>query len=157
MDDHIVGLMTQPVIASLLLALALLGLRAEVGRRRFGEAGAAGLLALALLFGSHIVVGKAALGELLLVLVGLTLLGVRGYLVRGFALLGLLGGGLALAGLWLSLTEPHPSSGDVVRAALVLSAAALLCEGAARTLEGPRYISPRAILRSTVWRIPPFR
>lgn len=157
MDDHVVELMAQPVVASFLLALGLLGLRAEAGRKRFGEAGAAGLLALALLFGSHIVVGKTALGELLMVLIGVTLLSVRGYLARGFALLGLVGGALTLAGLWLSLVEPQPSLGDFVRAALVLSAAALLCEGVARTLAGPRYISPRAILRSTVWRIPPFR
>ncbi len=157
MDEHMVHLLTQPVVASLLLALGVMGLRAEAPRPGFGKAGVAGLLALVLLFGPHFLVGKATLGELLLVVLGVGLVGARSLVVPGFRALGLLGGALALVGLWLSLVDPGPTVGDFARAGLVLGAAALLSEAAARAFAGPRYISPRAIFRRTVWRIPPFR
>ncbi len=157
MREHVVQLLVQPVVAALLLALAMLGLRAETGRTRFGRSGVAGVLALALLLGSHAVVGRAAFEELLLIAIGVGLLGAARFSLSGFRLLALLGGAAVVGGLCLGLVDPDPTPGDVVRAGLVLSAAALISEAAARTLSGPRYISPRAIFRSTVWRIPPFR
>lgn len=157
MSVQIVQLLAHPVVTAVLLSMVVLGLHAESRSAGFGKGAVAAFVAVGLLLFSHRAVGRAAAAEILLFVVGVGLVTVRIQLTPRAGLVGLAGAGLAFAGLCLSLLDPQPTARDCVRVALVVGAAALIAEAAARTLVGRGYISPRAILRRTVWRIPPFR
>jgi membrane-bound serine protease (ClpP class) len=89
-------------------------------------AGAAGLLALSLFFGSHLIVGLAGLEDLIVFGVGLALVGVEIFLIPGFGLFGILGALGIVAGLYMSLIGSIPTSADFTRAGMVLSTTVLL-------------------------------
>ncbi len=55
----VVGILTNPIVAPLLLSIGFLGLLFEVKTAGFGFGGIAGLTALALFFGAHLIVGLA--------------------------------------------------------------------------------------------------
>jgi membrane-bound serine protease (ClpP class) len=124
--EHVVRFFSNPVVAPFLLALGFLGLIVELKTPSFGMAGAAGLLALALFFGSHLIVGLAGLEDLIVFAVGLILLGVEVLLIPGFGMFGVLGVVGMLGGLYLSLMGSFPTSADFTRAGLVLSTTVLL-------------------------------
>lgn len=124
--EHAVRFFSNPVVAPFLLALGFLGLIVEIKTPSFGMAGAAGLLALALFFGSHLIVGLAGLEDLIVFGVGLVFLGVEAFLVPGFGVFGILGILGVLGGLYLSLMGSLPTTADFARAGLVLSTTVLL-------------------------------
>jgi membrane-bound serine protease (ClpP class) len=124
--ERVVRFFSNPVVAPFLLTLGFLGLITEIKTPSFGMAGAAGLLALSLFFGSHLIVGLAGLEDLIIFGVGLALLGVEVFLIPGFGLFGIIGGLGMLAGLYLALIGSIPTSADFTRAGLVLSTTVLL-------------------------------
>ncbi|HET9949885.1 MAG TPA: ATP-dependent Clp protease proteolytic subunit, partial [Longimicrobiales bacterium] len=124
--ERVVRFFSNPVIAPFLLSLGFLGLLVELKTPSFGMAGAAGLLALALFFGSHLIVGLAGLEDILVFGVGLVLLGVEVFLIPGFGIFGVLGALGILGGLYLSLMGSLPTTADFTRAGLVLSTTVLL-------------------------------
>ncbi|HET9949030.1 MAG TPA: NfeD family protein, partial [Longimicrobiales bacterium] len=124
--ERVVRFFSNPVIAPFLLSLGFLGLLVELKTPSFGMAGAAGLLALALFFGSHLIVGLAGLEDVLIFGLGLVLLGVEVFLIPGFGIFGVLGALGILGGLYLSLMGSLPTSADFTRAGLVLSTTVLL-------------------------------
>lgn len=128
------GLVAYPVVAPFLLCLGFLGLLAELRTPRFGLAGTAGLLALALFFASHAVTGLASVGDILLFAVGLVLFGLEIFVIPGFGFVGVLGGAGILAGIYLSLLGPNPNAAALVRAGLVLAGSAGLAFMAAWVL-----------------------
>lgn len=119
-------LFNHPVISGLLLALAFLGLVAEVRADGLGKPGVAGLLALGLFFASHLVEGATA-WLLPVAGVGLLLLwpALRDPSRRWAARTGI---AVLAVSVYLALLAPAPAPGavDHVRAALVLVAATLL-------------------------------
>jgi membrane-bound serine protease (ClpP class) len=124
--DQAVTLMASPVVAPVLLCLGFLGLLAEIRTPTFGMAGTAGLLALGLFFGSHMLAGLAGVGDIVIVGVGLVLLGLEIFVVPGFRVVGVFGMLVVLAGVYLSLLGPDPSAGDLLRAGFVLSTAVVV-------------------------------
>ena len=124
--ERIVRFFSHPVVAPFLLSLGFLGLIAEIKTPSFGMAGAAGLLALALFFGSHLIVGLAGLEDILVFGAGLVLLGVEVLVIPGFGIFGILGGIAVFAGLYLSLLGSLPTTPDFTRAGLVLTTSVLL-------------------------------
>lgn len=124
--EQIVRFFSNPVVAPFLLTLGFLGLITEIKTPSFGMAGAAGLLSLALFFGSHLIVGLAGLEDILVFGVGLVLLGVEVFLIPGFGIFGVLGGLGILGGLYMSLLGSLPTSTDFTRAGMVLSTTVLL-------------------------------
>jgi membrane-bound serine protease (ClpP class) len=124
--ERVVRFFSNPVVAPFLLTLGFLGLITEIKTPTFGMAGAAGLIALALFFGSHMIVGLAGLEDVIIFGLGLVLLGVEMFLIPGFGLFGLLGGIGVMAGLFLSLLGGLPTSPDFARAGLVLSTTVVL-------------------------------
>jgi len=124
--ERVVRFFSNPVVAPFLLTLGFLGLITEVKTPSFGMAGAAGLLALSLFFGSHLIVGLAGLEDLIVFGVGLALLGVEIFLIPGFGLFGILGALGMVAGLYMSLIGSIPTSADFTRAGMVLSTTVLL-------------------------------
>lgn len=124
--ERVVRFFSNPVVAPFLLTLGFLGLITEIKTPTFGMAGAAGLISLALFFGSHMIVGLAGLEDVIIFGLGLVLLGVEVFLIPGFGLFGLLGGIGVMAGLFLSLLGGLPTSPDFARAGLVLSTTVVL-------------------------------
>lgn len=124
--ERLVRFFSHPIVAPFLLSLGFLGLIAEIKTPTFGIAGAAGLLALALFFGSHLLVGLAGLEDVILFGIGLVLVGVEVFIIPGFGLFGILGGAAVLGGLFMSLVGGLPVIADFTRAGMVLSTAVLI-------------------------------
>lgn len=124
--ERVVRFFSNPVVAPFLLTLGFLGLITEIKTPAFGMAGAAGVLALSLFFGSHLIVGLAGLEDILIFGIGLLLIGVEVLLIPGFGFFGIVGGIGVMAGLYLSLLGGLPVSSDFARAGLVLSTTIVL-------------------------------
>lgn len=101
--ENLVRLITHPIIASLLLSVAMLGIFVEIRTPGFGVPGALGLASLALVLGGHWMVQLVGWEELILVGVGLALLGVEIFVIPGFGIAGVAGLAAILAGLTMSL------------------------------------------------------
>lgn len=129
--QHAATLVANPMVAPFLLCLGFLGLLAEIRTPNFGMAGAAGLLALGLFFGAHIIVGLAGVGDILLVGGGMVLFGLEIFIIPGFGVVGIVGVLGVLAGTYLSLLGPHPAPAELLQAALVLASAVALSAVAA--------------------------
>ncbi|MEC9488744.1 MAG: NfeD family protein [Halanaerobium sp.] len=101
-----VGLITNPVIAGILLLLGLGGLMFEVVLPGFGASGTIGALALVLFFSGFLLVGSTSWILIALFALGLVLLLVEFLVIPGFGITGL--GGLAAIGLSIFLSFPNP-------------------------------------------------
>ena len=121
--ERIVRLLSHPVVSPFLLSLGFLGLVIEIKTPGLGLAGGAGLLALSLFFGSHLIIGLAGLEELLIFGAGAVLLAVEVFVIPGIGLFGLLGGAGIVAGLYLSLMGDAAFVDDLARAGWILSTA----------------------------------
>ena len=97
--EHVLRILTNPVVTSILLAVAMFGLISEVRTPGWGIGGTLSLVALGLFFGSHLIVHLAEWQELGLFAVGLALLILEVVAIPGFGLLGLAGVGAMLASL----------------------------------------------------------
>jgi len=124
--ERIVRFFSHPVVAPFLLSLGFLGLLAEIKTPTFGMAGAAGLIALALFFGSHLIVGLAGLEDLLVFGAGIVMVGVEVFLIPGFGIFGVIGGLALVTGLYLSLLGSLPTMPDFTRAGLILATSVLI-------------------------------
>jgi membrane-bound serine protease (ClpP class) len=101
--ERVVRLITHPVVASILLSVAMLGILIEIRTPGFGVPGALGIASLALVLGGHWIVELAGWEELLLVSAGLVLLAVEIFVIPGFGVVGAAGIAALLAGLAMSL------------------------------------------------------
>ena len=115
--EHVVRILTHPVVTSILLSVAIFGLIAEVRTPGWGLGGSLALMALALFFGSHLLVHLAEWHELLLFAVGLGLLFAEIAFIPGFGIAGIAGFACMLASMLLTrLPEVHLWSVDQVSA-----------------------------------------
>lgn len=124
--ERVVRFLSHPVVAPFLLTLGFLGLVAEIKSPSFGLAGAAGMLSLALFFGSHLIVGLAGLEDVIIFGAGVVFIGLEVFVIPGFGLFGVLGGLGVFAGLYMSLLGGVPTVPDFTRAGMVLSTTILL-------------------------------
>ena len=124
--ERVVRFFTHPAVAPLLLSLGFLGLIVEVQSPGLGLAGAVGLFALSLFFGSHLLIGLAGLEGLILFVAGLVLIALEVFLVPGVGVLGFLGAAGVLGGLYMSLLGELPTAGDFGRGAGILSTSILI-------------------------------
>jgi len=89
--EHLVRFLTHPVISSLLITLAMLGIIVEIRSPGFGVPGAIGVASLAAFFWGHWLVQLAGWGELLLALLGVVLLLLELLVIPGFGIAGIFG------------------------------------------------------------------
>lgn len=147
--ESVVRFFSNPVVAPFLLTLGFLGLLTEIKTPTFGMAGAAGLLSLALFFGSHLIVGLAGWEDVIIFGVGLALVAIEILIIPGFGFFGIVGGIGILAGLYLSLLGGLPTMPDFTRAGLVLSTTIVLMAVSAwiaiRTLPGSSRLAKSGI------------
>ena len=118
--ESLVRFLTQPGVSGLLLLLALLGFWGEFLAPGFGLGGAVGMISLALLLGSHYLVGLAGWEEMLLIALGLLLLTLELLVIPGFGVAGVLGILALAAGGFLSFLGNYPSMTDIWRVVLTL-------------------------------------
>lgn len=131
--ENVVRFLTHPVVSSLLITIAMLGIILEMRTPGFGVPGGLGIASLALFFWGHWLVQLVGWEELLLGVAGLILLAIEVLVVPGFGIAGVLGI-LALVGsLVLSLVGPGftttfvlAAAGRVVLALLVAVLASLV-------------------------------
>ena len=124
--ERTVRFFSHPIVAPFLLSLGFLGLIAEIKTPTFGMAGVAGLTALGLFFGSHLLIGLAGLEDVLIFAAGLVLVGVEVFVIPGFGLFGILGGVAVLGGLYMALLGNLPTTPDFTRAGMVLTTSILI-------------------------------
>jgi len=101
--EELVRVLTHPVVSSLLVTVALLGIIIELRTPGFGVPGALGLISLGLVLWGHWIVQLAGWEEVLLAVAGLVLLGLEVFVIPGFGIAGALGILGILAGLVLSM------------------------------------------------------
>ena len=111
--ERLVRLITHPILASLLLSIAMLGILIELRTPGVGLPGALGVASLVPLLGGHWIVQLVGWEELLLVGVGLALLVLELFVIPGFGVAGVVGFVAVLAGLTLGLVG-HGATARVV-------------------------------------------
>jgi len=121
--ERMAGFLTQGLVSSLLLTLALLGIFFEIKTPGFGAPGIIALVALALFFGSHYLVHLAGWGEVILFVFGAVMLLVEIFLIPGFGIVGTLGILAIVTSLYLSLIGRFVHPNDFVSGAKVLALA----------------------------------
>jgi membrane-bound serine protease (ClpP class) len=96
--------LTHPVVSGLLMTIGFLGILIELYTPGFGAPGIVGLSCLVLFFFGHLVVHLAGWEELVILLVGITLLGIELFVTPGFGVLGVLGLLLVVVSFAMALT-----------------------------------------------------
>jgi membrane-bound serine protease (ClpP class) len=131
--EEFVRLITNPILASLLLSIGMLGILLEIRTPGFGVPGALGVVSLALVLGGHWTVALVGWEELLFIGIGVVLLLVEVLVVPGFGIPGLLGiaaitGGLALGmvGSGFTMTAVAGALTNIALAILVALVASLV-------------------------------
>lgn len=125
----LVSLLTNPAVATLLLALGLLLLAADALVGGLGWLSVAGAALLALFFWGHGQLGLVGWEGLALVGVGLALLAVEALLAPGVGVAGVLGAAALLSGVALSVTGGEPTREALARAGWMLLGAVAMVSG----------------------------
>lgn len=142
-SEDLVGFLTSPAIASLLLLGMMLGVYLEIQTPGFGFFGALGLCCFVLLYFSHYLVNLAGHEELILFFLGLALLAVEVFLLPGLGIFAALGAAcilgstllLLMAGDWSDFSIENPFTIDAAQqVALTLLVGLVLSVVLARTL-----------------------
>jgi membrane-bound serine protease (ClpP class) len=120
--EGVVGFLTNPLVAPLLLSLGILGLVFEIKAGAFGIGGLLSLVSLGLFFGSSLILGLAGWGEVLLLGLGAIALAVEIFILPGFGVAGVIGGLAIVTSMVLAMIGKHPSTGGVAQALAVLGA-----------------------------------
>jgi membrane-bound serine protease (ClpP class) len=116
--ENVVRYLTHPVIGSLLMTIAMIGIIIEIRTPGFGVPGALGITSLALFFWGHWLVQLVGWEELLLAAAGVILLLIEVLVIPGFGVAGILGIAAILASLILSVTGPGDTPAFLLEAAL---------------------------------------
>ena len=114
--EQIVRFLTHPMVSSLLITIGFLGLLFEVKTPGWGVGGTAGLIALALFFGSHYLVYLAEWWEPLLFVLGAMMLLVEILYIPGFGIVGILGLAAMMIGIFWSFLGRLPTAEDIAQA-----------------------------------------
>ena len=151
--EALLRLLTNPIVASLLLSVGTLGILLELRTPGVGLPGAVGLAALALVLGGHYVVALVGWEELLLVAVGFLLVGLEVFVIPGFGVAGVVGILAILGGMTMGLVGVGASSAAVVgtlsRLGLALAGAIIAAVILFRML-GTRKVGRRLLLETAL-------
>lgn len=106
--EDVVRFLNNPIISSILIMIGIFGLIAEVKSPGWGVPGTAGVIALALFFGSSYILQLASIIEILMFVVGLVLILIEVFVIPGFGVAGISGIILIVASLFLSMLGANP-------------------------------------------------
>jgi membrane-bound serine protease (ClpP class) len=127
--ETLVRFLTNPILASVLMTVGLLGLLVEIRTPGFGFPGVVGLLSFAVLFWGHWIVQLAGWEELLLVAAGTLLIGTEVFVIPGFGVPGLAGIVALVAGLGMTLVGAGATTSMVIGALGRVAISVLLALG----------------------------
>ena len=106
-SENIVRFLTHPIVSSLLLSFGFLGIFFELKMPGWGISGTLGILFLVLFFWGHYLVGLANWLDLVIFVIGVTLLVIELLALPGFGIIGITGCLFIISGLVLTLLK-HP-------------------------------------------------
>jgi membrane-bound serine protease (ClpP class) len=112
--EEVVRFLTHPVVSSLLVSVAMLGIFLELRTPGFGAPGVIGLSSLSLFMWGHWLVQLAGWEELLLALLGVFLFALELFVIPGFGIVGILGLLALLGALVMSTLGAGSHSGFVL-------------------------------------------
>ena len=98
-SEQLVGWLTSPAVSGLLMLLGILGIYTEMRTPGVGLPGAVGVVCLAILFGSHYLMGLAAWWEIAVFLIGVVLIALEVFVIPGFGIAGIAGGLCCIIGV----------------------------------------------------------
>jgi membrane-bound serine protease (ClpP class) len=104
--ENVLRFLTHPMISSLLITIAMVGILIELRTPGFGFPGAIGVGSLGLFLWGHWIVKLAGWEELLIAAAGMLLLAIELIFIPGFGLAGIAGILAILAGLAMSMIGP---------------------------------------------------
>lgn len=129
--EEVVRFLSNPVISSLLIMIGMVGMFTEVKTPGWGLPGTMGAVALALFFGSSMILDLASILEIALFVVGVVLLLVEVFVIPGFGVAGILGILFMVASLFLSLINMEGFFDfDILQTAIIQLAITLLASTA---------------------------
>ncbi len=114
--------LTNPVVALVLLVLAMVGLIFEIKAGAFGLGGLLSVVSLGLFFGSSLLLGLAGWEEVILLGLGTIAVMVEVFLLPGFGVAGVLGILFVAAATVLTLAGGSPGGADIGAALGILGA-----------------------------------
>ncbi len=106
--EDVVRFLNNPIISSLLIMIGFFGLLAEIKTPGWGVPGTAGLIALALFFGSSYILQLASIVEILMFIGGVALLLIEIFVLPGFGVAGISGIILIFLSIFFSLIGSGP-------------------------------------------------
>jgi len=106
--EDFIRFLNHPVITSILMMVALVGLFTEIKTPGWGLPGTAAVIALALFFGAGYILELASVIEIVVFIVGVILLLIEIFVVPGFGIFGAAGIILMVGSLFLGLISDFP-------------------------------------------------
>ena len=106
--EGVVRFLNNAIVSSILIMIGFFGLLAEIKSPGWGVPGSAGLIALALFFGSAYILDLASAIEIIMFVLGVVLILVEVFVIPGFGIAGVSGIILIIASLFLSLIGSDP-------------------------------------------------
>ncbi len=106
--EDVVRFLNNGIISSILIMIGIFGLMAEIKSPGWGLPGTAGIIALALFFGSAYILQLASIIEILMFVVGLGLILLEVFVIPGFGVAGISGLSLIIVSLFLSMLGADP-------------------------------------------------
>ena len=106
--EDVVRFLNNPIVSSILIMIGFFGLMAEIKTPGWGLAGTTALIALTLFFGSSYILQLASVLEILLFIIGLSLLIAEIFVIPGFGIAGISGIVLIFASIFLALLGSKP-------------------------------------------------
>jgi membrane-bound serine protease (ClpP class) len=122
-------LLTNPLIAPILLSLGILGIAFEIKAGAFGLGALVSLVSLGLFFGSSFLTGLAGWNEIILLGVGAIALAIEVFVLPGFGVAGITGIVALAAAVFLALVGGTPTPAAVTQAFVVLGVSAAITLG----------------------------
>ncbi|HXW06841.1 MAG TPA: NfeD family protein [Vicinamibacterales bacterium] len=132
--ETLVRFLTNPILASVLMTVGLLGILVEIRTPGFGIPGVIGLLSFAVLFWGHWIVQLAGWEELLLVAAGTLLIAAEVFVIPGFGVAGIAGIVALVAGLGMTLVGEGATTSIVIGALGRVAVSVLFAIGGALVL-----------------------
>ena len=125
--ERIVRLITNPVLASILITLGILLIIGDLIVAGFGPVGVVGIALLGLFFWGHAIAGLAGWEDLILIGIGLVLIGIEAFVIPGFGIFGIAGLAALAGGFWLAMvTGDYRITGSGVRAGWTVAVSMIL-------------------------------
>lgn len=106
--EDFIRFLNNPVITSILMMIALVGLFTEIKTPGWGLPGSAAVVSLALFFGAGYILELASIIEIIIFILGVVLLLIEIFVVPGFGIFGAAGIILMIGSLFLGLISDFP-------------------------------------------------